>query len=371
MSSELRVCQLITGLGYGGAENMVVDLVDAVDDVTFSVGYMGQEDALAAEILTTGVSVHALGERIRFDPTAFARLVRLFRRVECDVVHLHLPYAQTVGRLAAALAGIDGVVSTQHNVPSNYHPVTRTTERLTRCLDDVTVAVSQGVERAFTGTAHVPGKSDDDWCTIYNGIDVDGFERSVREAVTESVEESFGIDGNETVFLSVGRYVPVKRQEMLIEAFEQSGVDDGRLFLVGHGPREATLRDAVRDRGLSERVHVTGRVPTVEPYYALADVFVSASGGEGLPITFLEAMAAGLPVIGTQIAGVDEVVVENETGYLCRQDANAIGAAMAKLCDPDRQQSLGGAGRRRVAAHFSIEQMAGSYADLYRCVVSK
>ncbi|WP_324665336.1 glycosyltransferase [Haloarcula sediminis] len=369
--TRLKVLHLITALQYGGAENMVADLVETIDDVTFTVGYMEPKDDLVSRLVNAGATVKSFDEDFRFDPRAFARLRTFLRTTSFDVVHAHLPYAQTVGRLAAVGSGVAGIVSTQHNVADTWHPVTRATERATRPLDTVTVAVSNGVERSFTGSAHPPNQLGDDWCTIYNGIDVNGFRQRVDEVDTAAVRDEFDLDPETLTLLNVGRYVPVKRQREAIRAVATAPFDT-QLLVVGDGPLKEDLRSRAAELGVSDRVHVTGRVADIEPFYAVGDVFLAPSRGEGHPVTLLEAMAARLPVVATDIPGIREVVVEGTTGQLYEPgDIESLLAALAELRDPTLRRAYGAAGRERASNTFSVERMAASYTELYRQVAKR
>lgn len=369
---SLRVCHVINSLTHGGAEHLLVDLAEAMDDTALTVVYFGGDDDLAPRLRDAGVTVRRLDERARFDPVAAARLWRFIRSNAFDIVHAHLPYAQTVSRITAHLAGDQRVVSTQHNVPSNYHPVVRATERATRKLDDTTVAVSQGVERAFTGRAHPPGEFGDQWCTIHNGIDAEGFHRRVTAADGMAIRSELGIPADVPLHLTVGRYVPDKSQATLIEGFERTTQPESELVIVGHGPLEAELRETATRSGVADRVHVTGRVPEVEPYYAAADLFLSASRVEGLPVTVLEAMAAELPVVASDIPGTREVVVSGETGLLYPQGSSAgLAAALDRLASPERRERWGMNGYVRVAEAFDVRTMSASYRQLYKSLLQR
>lgn len=371
MTSRLRVALLINALPIGGAERLLVDLVEAASaEIDVEVLYLGRDDTLVPELRSAGATVHSLDESFRFDPRAIYRLGRRLRRTAPDVLHLHLPYAQTVGRLAAA-ATTCAVVSTHHNVPSNYHPVTRSSERVTRPLDDVTVAVSQGVEEAFTGQAHPPNELGDKWCTIYNGIDIERFHTAVERAEGETVRESLGIPHSAPVVLNVARYIPVKGQTELVRRFAAADSTEAHLVLVGHGPLEDDLRDTAASEGVASRVHVTGRVPDVEPYYALADAFALASRAEGFGVVLLEAMAAELPVVAPAIRGVREVVLAEETGFLYPPGELARVTELLDrvISDSDRME-MGIAGFHRARREFTSERMAATYLRLYRRLAS-
>ncbi|QLH76839.1 glycosyltransferase [Halosimplex rubrum] len=365
----MEVCYLINQLAPGGAPTLLLDLVRRTDDpaVSYTVCFIEGDDSLVEDLREAGAEVVDFGASFKFDPRALVRTVCFFRRHEFDVLHAHLPYSQTLGRISALLGTVDAVVSTQHNVPENYHPITRVLERATRPLDDATVAVSTGVERAFRGAAHrYDGTLDDGWCTIYNGVDVGEFEVAVEAADPGSLD--IAVDDDALVYLNVSRYVPAKDQGTLVDAMA-TVVDRepaARLFIVGWGPKGHSLRERVRQRGLDDAVTVTGRVPSVHPYYALADVFVSSSVFEGLPIAHLEAMAAGLPVVATDIPGVDEVVVDGETGRLVPPESpDALASAMCELTDVNRRTDFSRASRQRVSEEFDIASTVEAHRRLY------
>jgi glycosyltransferase involved in cell wall biosynthesis len=368
---ELRICHVINSLTHGGAEHLLIDLTESLDDIETTVVFFGGDDALQSQLEAACARVVCLEERARFDPFAAFRLTRFLRREQFDVVHAHLPYAESVARIAASLARGSHIVSTQHNVPDHWHPVVRMTERLTRPLDDATVAVSQGVERAFTGTAHEPNTlSSDQWVTIYNGIDTTGFAQRVAAASGEVVRERLGIDTDTTIFLNVARCVPQKNQADLIRGLAKTEFEAAELVIVGTGPEEERLRELADETDINEHVHVTGRVPEVEPYYAAADVFISGSRVEGLPVTLLEAMAAALPVIASDIPGPAEVVIDGETGLLFPEgNIVELHEAMESLLDEETAIKLGRNGRERVQEVFDIERMADGYRRLYCSLV--
>lgn len=365
----MRLCYLINQLAPGGAPTLVRDIIAELEDNTsVTVCFIEGDDSLVDDLRRNGAEVVDFGAAVKFDPRALFRMVRFFSRRDFDIIHAHLPYAQILGRVCARFGNAEAIVSTQHNVPANYHPVTRTLERFTRPLDDATVAVSEGVERAFRGGSHrYDGTLVDGWCTIYNGIDVEGFTSAVESADCPTKHAMIGDD--DIVFLNVSRYVPAKAQDDLIDAMAvvAEELPGAHLFVVGWGPHEGQLRDRVRDRELSNNVTVTGRVPSVHEYYSMADVFVSSSHFEGMPIAHLEAMAAGLPVVATNIPGVDEVVLEGQTGILVpRRDHRVLAAAMLEMADAGYREGLGSAGRQRAVDEFSIKQTVASHRTLYK-----
>ena len=368
----MNVCFLINQLAPGGAPTLLLDIVthtDADAGVDYTVCFIEGEDALASDFEKAGVRVVDFGAAVKFDPRALGRLARFFRREEFDVLHAHLPYSQTLGRVFGRLGGIEVIVSTQHSVPDHYHPITATLERTTRPLDTKTVAISKGVEREFTGSAHIyePARGGQ-WCTIYNGVDVARFHERVREIDTTDLEARFGID-DEPMFLNVGRYVPAKAQHDLLAAMSRivREYPDAHLFVVGWGELEDDLAAAVDDRDLGANVTLTGRVPhaDIHEYYALADVFVTSSTMEGLGIAGLEAMASALPVVATDVPGLREIVMEGTTGLLVPPNSpDRLADGMIRAVRTD--EAYGTRGYERAVATFDIRRTTASHLRLYR-----
>lgn len=142
---------------------------------------------------------------------------------------------------------------------------------------------------------------------------------------------------------------------------------DSHFFLVGWGPLEDRLKAAVEENNLEEQVTVTGKVPTVHEYYTLADVFVSSSVFEGMPIAHLEAMAAELPLVATDIPGVNEVVVPGENGFLISPDQpTRLSEAMVALQYKGLRTRFGEASRHRAQEDFSNDETVETHLALYR-----
>lgn len=359
----MEVCYLINRLAPGGAPTLVLDLVRRTDDsaVEFTVCFVGGDTALVEDLRAAGAQVVGFDAAFKFDPRALWRLARFFHRESFDVVHSHLPYAQTLGRLA--VVGSPGaVVGTQHNFPEQYHPVTRTLERVTRPLDDATVAVSQAVERSFTGEdAHVYPARNGRWTTIYNGVDGKEVARRTASADGQAIRERHGIGPSVPMFLSVGRYVEEKNQAAIIEAFADVRGDypDAHLILVGWGPRHEALEDTARAYGVAEAVTVAGKTSSVESYYAAADVFVSASRTESFGIVLVEAMAAGLPVVGPDVRGAREVLARSDGVTIPPDAPDEIAAAMVDAYGSSHDHA-------DALAAFDIGRTVDAHVELYR-----
>lgn len=363
--TTLHVCHLLGSLGSGGRESLLLDIMKHTpEDVDHSLCCFKSTDGTATRFESLGTSVRA------FDvgsPTDYRQLLGLFnhlRRSDIDVLHIHGPRAQVPGRLLGRIGGVSAIVSTHHGVREMFPRRIQKYERATRWLDSVTIAVSEGVRRSY-----VDETSTDGWRTIHNGIDVDAFHTAVQGADPESVRDRHDLD-DEMILLNVGRYVPPKAQLDLIEAMEIADEDlpSSRLFIVGgRGAMEDRLRNAVRERNLDDVVSVTGHVEDIDSYYAAADVFVSSSIQEGLPIVLLEAMAAKLPVIATAIPGVKELVNNGTSGVLVPPGRpDQLAREIDRMSDPAVRTPFAAAGYRRVRDQFDIGQTAAGYHSVYR-----
>ncbi|NHN60108.1 MULTISPECIES: glycosyltransferase [Halorussus] len=339
---------------------MILRIVEATDDecVDYTICHIESDSTLAPEFDAEGVRVVGFDAAFKFDPRAIRKMYEFFCRTDVDVIHAHLPYAQTLARLTGRLSGHQCIVSTQHTIPEKYHLVTRTLERATRAIDTVTVAVSDGVKRAFLGD-----REQDDWITIQNGIDVDAFHKKINST------DPVGSPDADPCFLTVGRCVSAKSQDTLIRAMAhvRERRPNAHLHILGDGPQFSAHRELVEDLGLGSHVSMPGHVSPVAPYYAGADVFVLPSVIEGMPVTLLEAMAAGLPTVASDIPGVREVVADVETGVLVpTKSPTALADAMLDISEPAKRQQMGSDALERVREHFSIETTVEAHLELYR-----
>jgi glycosyltransferase involved in cell wall biosynthesis len=373
---EIRVRHVLPALGDGGVQNLLLNMVENSErNVKHSISYVKElETSLEPAFRAKGVRVTDVGRERTFDPRAAVTLARDVRANDVDVLHAHLPWQQVVARLAGLVTDT-AVVSTHHNLGDNSHPAILAAERATRPLDAVTVGVSKAVAKRYAGRWP---PSDDQWRVVHNGIDVSGFREAVRSRRTEggdatddraATEAADGDDPGGTTFLHVGRYIPGKAQSDLLHAMA-SVVErhpDSHLSLVGWGDLEASLRNEADRLGIAENVSVTGYQSDVEDYYAAADAFVSSSLSEGFPITYIEAMAAELPIVSTAFGGADDIVADGETGFVVpTRDRDSLAEAMTALQSPETRRRMGRAGYERAEELFDVERTAAEYREIYR-----
>jgi len=358
---KLRVLEVLPTLRRAGAENVAAALACGLPRDRFEAAVVSLYDAgpagLEPLLAGGGVPTWHLGKRPGFDVRMWPRLGRVFREFAPEVVHTHsyvLRYARRAARAAT-------VVHTLHNL-SGKDP-----DRLTAWLDGfafrrgvVPVAVSAAVARSFEarhGTAPA--------ATIPNGIDTGRFNRPEARLKWRS---EHGFSDSDVLIASVARLEPQKDPEALIRAFAavSSVGAPCHLLLAGDGSLRDRARECAVRCGASSRVRFLGVLSDVAELLCAADFFAMASRWEGNPLSVMEAMAAGLPVVATAVGGVPELVESGVTGLLAPpEDAGALTRALATLvADAGRRRAMGEAARVR-ACDFSVEAMVTAYGELF------
>lgn len=352
----VRVVHLVTSLAIGGLEKVVLDLVRYRTRERFGarVICLDASGVLQQGFAELGVPVESIGTSGSV-PARIVRLARRLRHLKPDVLHTHNPQAHLHGTLAARLAGVPVVVHTRHGRQFLGRQPLAAFSRLASRWTSEFVAVSEDAASLARKTERVPeGKLR----VIRNGIDVTRFE---EPAGTPASLRSRGI--------SVGRLDPIKDQATLLRAVRLvvNSVPAFELDLVGDGPSRAELEALARALDLGSHVRFLGYREDVGSLLACADFFVLSSISEGLSLALLEAMAAGLPVVATDVGGNREVVVPGDTGYLVpAQSAEALAAAMASLlADESDAGRMGGAARRRIESHFNVRTVVAQYERIY------
>ena len=360
-----RVLWLIKGLGPGGAERLLVEHAALGDRaaLAYEVAYLlPWKNHLVPELEALGVPTTCLGVRSVADLRWVARLRRLVRRHEIDVVHVHSPALAACARpILRARRRRPGLVVTEHNTWPSHQLATRVANRLTLGFDDATFAVSDDVRRSMGRRGrHVE--------VVRHGID----RARVRAHLDgrDAVRSELGVAPGETLAVTVANLRSGKGYPYLLAAARQV-LDAGapvRFVAAGQGPDEAMLRALHVELGLGDRVQLLGYVADAARLTAAADAFVLASLHEGLPVAVMEALALGVPVVATRAGGTPELVEDGVSGLLVEpRDADALAAAVVAVCDPAIRAHLAeGASRRgqSIDARAAVDRLDQEYLDL-------
>jgi glycosyltransferase involved in cell wall biosynthesis len=366
----LRVLWLTKGLGPGGAERLLVTHAAVADPgrVSFEAAYLlPQKRHLVDELEAQGVRTHSLDASQALDPRWVGRLRALIANGNFDIVHAHSPAPASQARVVVrALPPRDrpAFVYTEHNVWASHSRATRAANAATYGLNDASIAVSVEVRDSMAPKWR-PGTR-----VIVHGIDVE----AVRALRTErdAVRAELGIGPGELVAVTVANFRASKGYPDLFEAARL--VDRQRLpvrfVVVGQGPLADELAARHTSMDLGSRLQILGYRPDAPRITAAADLFVLASHHEGLPVAVMEAFAAGVPVVATEVGGLAEAVHDGVSGRLVEpRRPDLLADAIAGLANDADERARLGRGAAEAAGRFSATRSELEVEEVYRRAV--
>jgi glycosyltransferase involved in cell wall biosynthesis len=317
------------------------------------------------------MAVASLRSMLSYSPAAWVHALRLLRRQRFDVIHAYFAIPTGPGSVPCAKwAGVPHVLTilggdvydpSKRLSPHRIRPLRWTVGAVLRHSDAV-VAESTDVQK------HAYRHYD------YRGS-IEIIPLGIRKpAAPHASREELGLPGHASIAVTVGRLVARKRVEHLLQALVRPECREVHLVVVGSGPELPQLKDAAALAGIQDRVVFTGQVSEERKWQILhaADVYVSATMHEGFGLVYLEAMAAGLPVITYDVGGQVDFLEDGETGYLIPEgDQEALVAGIARAAaEPEEMARIGAANLKRSPRH-SIEHCAAEYEALFERVRAK
>jgi len=380
---RLRVLRVITRLNVGGPAIQAVLLSTGLDPERFEcVLIAGTESASEGSMIDLGRlgappalrRIPSLGREISplDDLRALGALIALMREFKPDIVHTHLAKAGTLGRLAARISGVPVVVHTYHGtVFRGYFGSLRSRLflEIERALARVTtrlVAITAGQKRDLIALRI---GNERQVVEIPLGLELGPF---IDPPSRDEARALLGLTSDEPVVAIVARLVPIKDVGLFLQAFAR--LPPATIgIVVGDGEERANLEAQAAALGIASRCRFLGWQRDVRSIYAAADVVVLTSRNEGSPVSIIEAMAAGRPVVCTDVGGVADVVTDGVSGLLVAHGevdalADAIGGLLA---DPKLRQELGMEARRAVYPRYDVSRLVIDIASLYASLVTE
>jgi len=372
---RLNVLFVMPQMGMGGSERLVHSLVVRLDRSRFnpSVAWLS-EDHVLEEFANLRVLLHRVPKTKRVDLSTMYRLATIIRSESIDVVNAQHFMPAIYAYYGCKVAEKRALVFTAHSrwevEDASFRWKTIGGYLLRRL--DATVGVTSEVSRAIQSVFRTKAFQT---VTIESGVDTDQFgrENDVRE-----LRDTLGLTHGDVVIGIVGNLKTVKNHLFLLQAFVKVAeeLEEVKLLIVGRGFKgesdntEADLRRFVNDHRLGEKVRFLGYRADVPDLLRVMDVFCATSLKEGLPIGVLEAMATGLPVVGTNVEGIRDAITPNVEGILIGLgDVTALKEALVRLLrDPILRQRLGAAGRGKVVARYSLQRCVREYERLFSLV---
>jgi len=329
VSERIRVAYVAHAFNVGGAEEMVLNLVrhlpSRFEPVVCCIHDAGP---IGEEIRATGTRVDVLGLTPGFRrPFDFGGVRRYFREVKPQIVHTFLMTASLYGRLAAMMEHVPIVIGTEVNIYARKLWRHMVAERLLMAGTDRVVVSADMVRDFYINQVHAdPAKVD----VIYNAVDWKQLDQTMTR---DDVRASLGIPADAQVAGVIARLNEQKGHSHLFDALAStSGLERLHVIVVGDGHLRTPLERQVAALGIAGRVHFVGGRRDLGNLLGAVDLFVLPSLWEGLPLSLVLAMGAGLPVVTTPVGGVAEVVEDGRNGLLVPPgDTAALGKAMVRV----------------------------------------
>jgi glycosyltransferase involved in cell wall biosynthesis len=364
---EATICQLLYALNMGGAEVLAARLARGLRrSYRFLFVCLDELGSLGKELRAEGFPVEVVGRRPGVDWRCSIRLGKLLRRWDVDLVHAHQYAPFFYGLTARLLFHRPPILFTEHgrSYPDHPRPKRIVANRLLLERRDRVVGVGKAVRQALIHNEGIPSRRIE---VVYNGIDL--AHRGAGANLREVARQEMGVGPNDLVIIQVARLDSLKDHGTALRMLEvvRRQRADARLILVGEGPERERIERQIRRLELAAHVRLLGMRTDVARLLPGADVLLLSSISEGIPLTVIEGMAAGLPVVATRVGGLPEVVEDGVTGLLVSAgDHEGLAAQILKLAvDPMLRQRLGQAGSHRALERFFEARMHSEYRRLY------
>ena len=367
----IRVVYCIDNMQVGGTELNAVRTAERLDRRRFAVSVMCIRDSgpLMARYAAAGIPIHTFPMKSLLGLEAMqqaVRLIRFLRRERIDVVHSHDAYTSVYGTFCARLAGVPGVIASRRSwySPHLQGRILRANRLAYRFADRV-VANSPSVSRLVETDAGVPASR---IVTIPNFLDPQAFE-PIPQADRRRMLDEIGVPEGAFVVGIVARLSPVKDHATLLRAIAsvRDQIPSLHCVLVGDGPERAAIESLAKSLEIADIVHLAGERTQPPNLHGLFDVSVLCSTSEAFPNSVLEAMAAGRPVVATDVGGTPDAIRQGTTGLLVRpSDPSRLADALLRLYhEPALRAKLGAAGCAAARAGYGADAVISQVEALY------
>jgi|WetSurMetagenome_2_1015567.scaffolds.fasta_scaffold03437_8 glycosyltransferase involved in cell wall biosynthesis len=360
MNKKIKILHIIPTLAAGGAEKTVVELVKFIDREVFDVqvlclraGGFWEEELRSAKV--PYAIIGNLRRPIIFN---FFKIIKFIRVAKPDIVHTHLFGADFYGRLAARLAGVKNIISTEQNLNLSEGKFKKLAKYFTAKLAIKIVAASGAIKKYLIEQEGVPADKIE---VIYNGVEIEKFLKQNREYN----------NNRQLVIGSIGRLTHQKGFDYLLEAMVK--IDGVKCLIAGVGEEKNSLAEKIKELGLSEKVELVGLKKDVSDFLASLDVFVLPSRWEGFGIVILEAGLSGLPVIASRVDGILEIIDDGQNGLLFMpgNTEELVDKIKSLLVNPAERARLGKNLQQKIQEKFLIQKIVKQYEALYLQVLNK
>ena len=368
--NKAKVLHIVPMLSPGGAERVAVHIVTRLNRQRYQpvvVSLWGRLECDLDRLLEeAGVEVAYLGKRPGFDSRMFYRLYRAIRNYSPDIVHTHL-HVLRYALPSLLILNRAALLHTVHNLAEReIEAGVRWMQRYAFNHGVVPIAVADEVALSLRRLYGMQ------YCrVISNGIPTDYYARPQTSRLEWRRREGFGED--DILFVCVARFAVQKNHALLLKAFAAGPAPtrSAHLILVGEGDLRESLEEQTHKLGLARQVHFLGVRSDIPDMLGAMDVFALSSDYEGNPLSVMEAMAAGLPVVATAVGGVPNLLENGREGFIVPPGSvQDLSKAMSLLLgNQDLRQYLGRAAARRAKEHSDVSAMVQAYEEMYEDLV--
>lgn len=366
------VCQIVHSLEVGGTEVLVAQFARHLrSDFRMVIACLDRLGPLGEQLRREGFDVKVIGRDSGIDWKCGRRLSKFLKSEHVDLIHAHqyTPFFQ--GLVSRFFYRRPPILFTEHgrhhpDVPS---PKRALANRLLMQSRDRVVAVGESVKQALIDNENIPA---DRIHTVYNGVDLSPYKTVAddHQDVRSFMRKELQLAPDAFVVAQVARLNRLKDHSTAIRTMSRlksSGVD-AKLLIVGNGEERPAIESLIRELDLESHVRMLGTRNDIPRVLSAADAFLLTSISEGIPLTLIEAMAAGLPIVSTNVGGVAEVVLNNTIGLLANAgDDETLATHLQRLkTESALRKTFGEAGRARAFAKFSEAHMHDAYREIYQ-----
>lgn len=370
--NKIKVIHILSCLDVGGAEVLVLNLLKKLDRTRYSPVVCSLEigGKLEKEFKDAGIPVYAANKREGIDFSLPMKLAKIIIGSKADIVHTHNMAPWLYGGVASKILSSKILIHTEHANLYNHQRRLILAEYWLAKITDKIIADAKKVADFLSDKENINRNKIQ---IVFNGVDIDKYDCRYSNAVSKRHELSIADD--EVIIGIVARLSMVKDHKNLLDAFSiiLNAISNAKLLVIGDGELREDLVAYTRMKGIQERVLFLGNRRDIPELLRLMNVFVLCSISEGLPITLLEAMAAGLPVVATDVGGNREVVIDRKSGFLVPpKDPQRLAEAIATILkDKKMARRFGENGIIRCKELFSLDGMVKKYSELYESVLKK
>lgn len=370
--SRIKILYIIGQLGIGGAERQLLELVKHLDKDRYApkVCCLSGDTSLAEDIRKTGTEVITFERKHGFE---FRRLLQLYRLVKYEnplIVQTSMHSANSYGRIVAKLAQVPIMIASERDIGLDRTWVGLQFDKVLAKIPSQMIVSNSRYGAEWITNCGIDYRK---VTIIYNGIDISRF--SFMRDIAAKKRQEMGFNPSEAIVGIVAHLTPVKNHECFLLAGRKilNTYPETKFLIVGDGPLRSKLETVSKHLGLSDSVTFTGQRRDVPELMAMLNVFTLCSLSEGMPNAVLEAMAAGKPVVVTNVGGCPEIVEEAKTGFIVpSNDPSAFAEKiMTLLANKELANRMGQTGRKRVEANFTVHKMTRSYEELYENLIQR